>query len=240
MQIVCKTCAAPIKAENLNLENCIGKCEYCNSLTYFGESMRPAKASVEQYREQGWTEQKDALERHARFEVQEEGDDLVIRYRWFTWSILFLMFFCVLWDGFLVVWYVIGFASGGPWMMFIFPILHVAVGVGLTYAVVCSFVNSTEIRVNRQEISVSHGPLPCVKNEHLPASEVKQLYCVEKVTRNENSTSRKYHVMAAWRGGKHKNLITGFQDASQAIYLERLIEKYLQIEDQYVSGEHRL
>jgi hypothetical protein len=239
MQLVCKTCGAPLKSEHINLDNCLAKCEYCHAITYFGEMMHPSRTSADEYNQRDWLEQKDKVERHARFKVEEWGSELAVSYSWFTWGVLFLVFFCVIWDGFLVFWYGIGLSEGAPWIMFVFPLLHVAVGVGLTYFVICCFINSTTIRVAGGEIEVKHGPLPCGKTQRVTTAELEQLFCKEEISRNKNSTSYKYHVMARLTGGADKKLISGFDDATQAVYLERLIEKHLRIEDRALSGEHR-
>lgn len=228
-----------MKSENINLDTCLAKCEYCHAITYFGDEMRPSHASAEEYHNRDWLEQKDKVERHARFQVEEWGNELTVRYSWFTWGVLFLLVFCVIWDGFLVVWYGIGLSAGAPWIMLVFPLLHVAVGAGLTYFVICCFVNSTTIRVTDGEIAVNHGPLPCGQSQRVTTAELEQLFCKMEVSRNKNGNSYKYHVMARITGGSDKKLISGFDDASQAVYLERLIEKHLRIEDRVMSGEHR-
>ena len=240
MQLLCKTCGAPLKSEHINLENCLAKCEYCNALTYFGDEFRPNRTSANEYGSRYDLEQKNNLTKHARFRVEEQGGELLVTYRWFTWAAIFLAFFCVIWDGFLVMWYTIGLTQGAPWMMFLFPLLHVAVGVGLTYTTLCMFLNSTEIRVDAQQIRIAHGPLPCGKNVVLATNQLEQLFCKEEISRGKNSTSYKYHVMAKIKGESDKKLIAGLENPEQAIYLERLIEKHLKIEDRLMSGEHRL
>src|SRR5690606_5247899 len=82
--------------------------------------------------------------------VGQGGGGLVFTRRWFQPVFLFLAFFCLMWDGFLVVWYGIAFATlgtakGPGLMMFVFPLIHVAVGVGLTYYTICGFFNRTEV-----------------------------------------------------------------------------------------------
>src|SRR5262245_34370871 len=60
--------------------------------------------------------------------------EVTIEWRWFRPAQhLFALLFAVCWDAFLVFWYTTAAVSGGPWLVFVFPLIHVAVGVGITY-----------------------------------------------------------------------------------------------------------
>ena len=52
------------------------------------------------------------------------GTTLEIRRRWFTAAVLFLVFFCVFWNGFMIVWHGMAFASGA-WFMSLFGLWSV-------------------------------------------------------------------------------------------------------------------
>jgi hypothetical protein len=156
--------------------------------------------------------------------------------------------FCVVWDGFLIVWYTIGIGglihggecAGFMWGMLLFPLLHVAVGVGLTYAALCTFLNNTVIRVSDGELSVRHGPLLCTGNCNVLTAEIKQLFCTEKKTRGEDSIHRTYIVVALKHDDTKADVITGLDDLNQAWFIEQLLEEHLEITDQRVPEEIRL
>lgn len=71
--------------------------------------------------------------------VEETRQKRTMSFRWFQWTFVFLVFFCIAWDGFLLFWYGaalgIGFLGDDAepvLIMMLFPLLHVAVGTGLT------------------------------------------------------------------------------------------------------------
>lgn len=156
---------------------------------------------------------------------------------WFSRRNFFLAIFCLLWDGFLVYWYPMIFLSpDAPWFVKAFPLMHVALGVGLTYAMLAGFFNKTVIDVGQGMLHVRHGPFPWPGNRNLSAADVTQLYCEEKTSRGENSFT-KYWLNALLRDGKKLSLLAGLEDKDKALYLEQRIESRLGIADRRVGGE---
>ena len=99
-----------------------------------------------------------------RFVVEEFGSELTVSYRWFTPALFFMVFFCLFWDGFMVMWYSIAISqilNGQPaaWAMAAFGLLHLAVGVGITYSTIANFVNRTEVKLSGGMLTVRHGPM---------------------------------------------------------------------------------
>jgi hypothetical protein len=165
---------------------------------------------------------------------------LVILRRWFSPKYVFLLFFCVVWDGFLLFWYSIVFSQGGEGpavIMGLFPLLHVAVGVGLTYSTLAGFLNTTTLTVEDDLLRVRHRPVPWIGNRDLRVADLKQLYVREHVSRSRNGTSTTYRVHAVLDGGNDLKLLSGLEDASQALYVEQQIERHLGIVDEAVGGE---
>ena len=177
--------------------------------------------------------------------VTEAGADLVVRWRWFEPAKhVFLLFFCVVWDSFLTFWYgaaITGLARGGAsgpvLLMLLFPLLHVAVGVGLTYTVIAGFLNSTRVGVRGGALFVQHGPLPWKGNRALDAREVSQLFTKEKVTQGKGGPTSTFELHAILAGGERVPLVTGFSDVEQALWLEQALEERMGIVDVEVAGE---
>src|SRR5512135_1107160 len=96
MEIGCPTCRQPIPAEEVNVQLAIAKCPACNVLFNFAEQVGGRRAAVRK---------RVAVPMPKGIQVEEFGPDLVISWRWWRWPILFLVFFCIAWDGFLVFWY---------------------------------------------------------------------------------------------------------------------------------------
>ena len=154
--------------------------------------------------------------------------------KWFGAQFAFLTAFAIFWDGFLFFWYSKAFASGNL-ITLLFPLLHVAVGIGLTYYVVAGWFNRTHIYVSHGKMAVRHGPIPWFGNKELDTSSFKQLYTKEKISRNRNRTVT-YETHVITRDSKDLKLVGGLDTSEQALYIEQAIETYLGIEDMPVKG----
>ena len=169
--------------------------------------------------------------------VNDHGTGVTLSYRWYSPKFIFLIFFCIFWDGFLFVWYRQALSDNAPILMILFPLLHVAVGVGLTYYTVAGFLNKTIVEVTREGVAISHVPLPWLGNKTIPVSELTQLYREEVVSQGNRSTRVRYQLSAITRENKKIKLLTGIDTADVALFLEQEIEKWLAIRDTKVSGE---
>lgn len=240
MQLFCKKCGQQVLAEDMNLEMALAKCRGCSSVFSILDALQDGTDSgvVSVSRE------RLPVPMPKGYKIDELGRELTITYRWFTLAAFALLFFCVIWDGFLVVWYSIGLsaladgkAGAMGWVMILFPILHVAVGVGLTYGVVCMFVNRTEIRIVGGDLTIWHGPIPCPGNCRIATSDVKQIFVTEVCHRGKHGPRYSYDVNVVKRDGSKKKLVGSLQDVQQALFLEQKLESHLEIADQRVPGE---
>ena len=178
----------------------------------------------------------------SKLKIEELGSTLNMEYKWLKPQAYFFAFFCLFWDGFLVVWYSIAFATDGPLMMILFPLIHVAVGAGLTYYTICLFVNKSYIEVDNSRLSIRHAPLPWWRGTvDLHPRDLEQLYVKEKINKGENGTTKQYSVRAKLKDGSDKSII-GFigMEAHEAQQVEKKIESFLRIPDYYVEGEYGL
>ncbi|MCB9852437.1 MAG: hypothetical protein H6819_05030 [Phycisphaerales bacterium] len=232
MNVFCPQCGAKIPADDMNLSTMAAKCRACQALFSLG----------------GVFEESDERARHDRrvdknvpqpksIRVDESGSGLRIIRRWYSPLYFFMVFFCIAWDGFLVFWYYIALTKDAPWIMSVFPVLHVAVGVGLTYWTIAGFVNRTEIVVDSRELSVAHRPMPWFGALRMPVEQIDQLYCKQKISRGENGTSVSYELFASKKGGGKRKILSGLMDSDHALFVERRVESYLGIRDRRVAGE---
>lgn len=236
MQVHCTNCGVQIPADDLNIDTGIAKCQACNCVFSFLEALRESSAAERPLRA---TAERPVVPQPRGIMVDDLGGRLRLVRRWFRWPLLFLVFFCVAWDGFLVFWYSIAFTQNAPWIMVVFPVAHVAVGVGLTYFVLCGFLNSTSIEVESGGLRIRHGPLPWWGNRTIETADLKQLYCQRRVRSSRNGTSETYELHAQLANGTQLKLLSGLEEAQDALYLEQQIEKYLGIRDIRVAGEYR-
>ena len=241
MLFKCKACGATLQKEDIDLPTGIASCGHCHAVMSFAEEMgikpQPAPAPAPA------AEERPLVPRPREIQVDDQPHRLLMTRRWFHPMLIFLAFFCLFWDGFLVVWYTAGafFArQAGPasLIMFLFPLVHVAVGVGLTYYVIAGFFNRTVVTVTQERFSIVHGPLPWWGNRELRRDEVRQLYCQRHVSTNKNgSTSTNFSVNAVTADGQKLKLLSGLHDLDAAIYLEQQIEARMGIKDERVAGE---
>jgi hypothetical protein len=126
------------------------------------------------------------------------------------------------------------FSTGAPWIMILFPIAHLAVGVGLTYYTLAGFFNHSQLIVDRETFSVSHGPLPWLGNLRVPVAQIAQLYCKEKPGKESSTT---YQMSVILKDGRKKDLLSNLDSPEIGFYIEHQIENWLNIPDQPVRGE---
>lgn len=179
-------------------------------------------------------------------DLRRDNGNLVLIRKWWNIKFIFLTFFVIAWDSFLFFWYSIAFGGsmGGPmnWLMIVFPVLHVAVGIGLTYYTIAGYLNSTIMVVGQGSLSVTHDPMWWPGNKSYQSDMIDQVY----IKRDENkstddegrtSTSVTYSVWLIYKNNKSVELIDNLEDKQEALYFEHILEKELRIEDKPVQGE---
>jgi hypothetical protein len=245
MKIDCNECGARILAADLDLPTSMAKCRACNAVFSFAEHVRPAAIAQ---RERLRAPRPDGLvvretqarstEPGYRDAPREEGSITVVR-RWFAPYYIFLVFFCVAWDGFLVFWYsnLTNTPDSFSLIGAIFPLAHVAAGVGLTYYTIAGLFNSTTMTLDGRTLSVRHGPLPWKGNHTLAREDIKQFYCEHQVNRGKNGPTHSYYLSAVLIDGRSVRL--GTMPVEQARYIEDLFEERLGIADMHVPGDVR-
>lgn len=241
MKFDCKYCGKAIAAEGINLERALAKCAACNAVSDISEALD----GIQRRRKlRSGADDPDGVDRETiglPANVRDESTEYRLRLvrRWFSKSVLILAFFCVFWDGFLIFWYFIAFTEDTPLIMKIFPVLHVAIGIVLTYGVACGFINHTIVEAEGGELRVRHGPLPVPGNRRLTTADIKQLYTRERVRRGKNGYNYNYEVRAKLHQGKSIMLLSYVDDPELALAYEKRIEQFLKIEDEPVRGELR-
>jgi hypothetical protein len=162
---------------------------------------------------------------------------LRVYWRWFRPASIGILFFSIVWDGFLAFWYSMAFTSHAPSAMTLFPIIHVAVGAGVTYLALANLFNHTVVEATRQGLTIRHGPLPWAGNRHMERAELKQLFSSSRVIQGKNSSTTVYELNALTSDGRRVKLLGSLDDPGQALYLEQSLEKRLGIQDVPVVGE---
>ena len=235
MQFSCHACGAPVRADDVNLDRMVAKCRHCDAVFSFADRVATPTTAAK-FRSKG------AVPHPKSIVVDEWAGELRLTRRWFHPGLFFLLFFCIAWDAFLIFWYSMALGDFGPpgafgWLFIIFPVAHVAVGVGLTYFVVAGFLNRTVITAGQGELRVRHGPVPWRGNHSLLTGEIAQLYCGRFATKDQNNGLGVRNVNALMKDGRKVVLVSFLHDPDEARFIEHKLETHLGIADEPVEGE---
>lgn len=176
--------------------------------------------------------------------AEKPGGGWTIERRWFGPSAIVALVFAVFWiwgARHVALW--LGTWRGPfPYSVFrLFPLVHLAIGVGVGYGALAYLLNTTRVEADRAHVSVRHGPLPWKRGVDLSPGAIAQIYCVPRLRRSGDETpSTVYDIRARLRDGRTENLLTGLLSCEQALYVEQEMEWRLGIEDRPVLGEVRL
>lgn len=175
--------------------------------------------------------------------VRRENGNLVILRKWWNPKFIFLTFFVIAWDAFLFGWYYMAFTETAPdpfnWLMIVFPIIHLAVGLGLTYYTIAGYINKTIVVVGQGSLSITHDPMWWPGNKSYSSAQIDQIF-IQKDERTSNKSGTKtiyYSVWATDTDNNSKKLLGLLDHKQEALYFEHILEKELRIEDKPVQGE---
>jgi len=240
MKLLCPDCGKPIPAEDTNIDTGIAKCRACGSIVNVFQALGlPNPTTTALASQTPPSPGAEVLPRPPQMKVQDNGPDgWSARWRWFKPTYIFLTFFCIAWDGFLVFWYsmaIFGPHKGGfEIMAIIFPICHVAVGVALTYTVIAGYLNQTFVTLDNMNLTIRHAPVPWLGNRVIPIDTIRQLYC--KAGKWQKNNSQTYELWVAFKEGDAKCLLT-LDDDGSVRFLEQQLEAKLGIPNERVPGE---
>jgi hypothetical protein len=175
--------------------------------------------------------------------IEEHGGGLTIWWRWFQPQLIFLVFFCIGWNAFLFVWYsmAVGFGGFAPWparvLMFVFPLAHVAAGVGLSYLTLAGLLNRTRMIVDGGTLRVKHQPIPWKQPPPLLTDDIDRIYVTEPTHHSAEHRGFGYTVNVLCRDGRRTELVKGLTDSDKALCVADRLRRHLSIEHRPVAGE---
>lgn len=258
MQVNCPQCQAEIALDDIDLGLRVGKCRSCAQVVNIADQLSGIAGPAADRSPQPRQRDQAIVPQPASLRIEEEGQSLVISKRWFHPAAFFLLFFCIAWDSFLFVWYSIAFgmfgaiqAPGGlfGWLFIIFPIGHVAVGIGLTYTCVATFLNSTTLTVRDGFLSLRHGPMFWPGQCVLSTDDIEQIYVKsllrltsqrQVIVTHGSGASQVYgQLMAVLKSGGERKIWGHEIDPGVIRCIEFRVERFLEIEDRPVAGELR-
>ncbi len=243
MQIKCRSCGTLIPAEDVSIDVVLAKCRSCHAVFDFSDQVR-----LEKVPEAKLQRDRGEIPMPRQFKVEEEGRGLAVTRRWGRGPAIFFLIFATFWNVIVLVFVAAflgglmkpseGSGSSSPWFMGLFLVPFVLVGIGTGWAALALLLNRTTIRVDNERLTVTHGPVWWPGRRSLETALLDQLYCEEYVAYTQNNVPQyRLAVRALCKDGSRIKLAGGMEDAGQALYLERLLEKHLGIADRPVRGE---
>lgn len=229
IKINCIDCNTPVRAEDINLQTNIAKCQNCHSVFGFEAQLKNAPKN------------RPEIAMPENVEVLHLQNELDINFSWWTPEKKpnFLIFFTCFWN-FIVGIFVLVALVTGEWLMLAGISIHLTIGLGLAYYLLCKYFNKTVFRVTRNYLTTQHKPLwiPFYKTHDIPVDEIEQLYAKEYVAATQNKQPvYAYAVYLLTTGGKDIKIIKGLDTPEQALYIEQEVEKFLGLVDRKVRGE---
>lgn len=233
--LACPKCRAGIPASDVNLNALVGKCAACHHVFRIDPSEldagssapaespgRPSSITLER------EEPSPILRDTYRDATGRPPTTFTLRRRWFQAQHVFLLFFCIAWDSFLVFWYGSAMTTDAPWLMIVFPVAHVAVGVGLTYSVIAGFLNRTTLTLTPDALAVRHGPVPWRGNASFSRGDIRgvELTMHTPDRSNHSSASGAHAVSLRLADQSLAKLLGGLTD-EEARYIRWTVEDAL-------------
>ena len=192
VKLHCPRCGRLIPAAGIDLPTLQAKCGFCDLAFSFSINRQQDRAFRPSFADQTST---IALRPPGMF-VDDVPGFFRIRWRWFSYETVWATLFCVAFDAALIHWYRM---PGRVHASLITPnniilILFLIPCVIMTYSVLCGYFNITKIILNRSELVVTRGPLPCGGNRRLSVNQIQQL-----------DSERSFVPASLLQGGERRN-----------------------------------
>ncbi len=170
MKLRCPRCRHTIPAADINIQAMTALCRACADIVAIDPANRDDDAP---------------LATPARFRLDADpardagpavNRAFAVSWSWWRWHHLVLLFFCGIWDGFLLVWYAaitthLGTMGWAAIIFLVFPVLHVAVGAAMTWFAIAAICNRTTITCTGELLTIRHGPIPWPGNHAFHAAD---------------------------------------------------------------------
>lgn len=218
-RLACESCKRAIARTDIDQRLGTATCGGCGAVWTLDGDREPRPAEPDPGR---WT-------------TTVEGTQLLLRHRWFGWTALFLVLWCGFWDlGMIAMWG--GWLGGAREPSAALPLVpHSLIGLAMTWYMLASLLNTTEIRVGGGRLRLAHGPVPWPGGVEISRDDIQQLFVQESsVAVNRRAT---YNLIWVDRAGISRVLVRWMRSVSEARWLEQQIEERWEIEDRRVGGE---
>lgn len=236
LYLQCVNCGKVTSFDSVSPEDEDPKCSACSgTLGLKSQKHTSSKTKVKSEVKDRRIRLKQYFQKHKGVDILEtdEGLDVLISH-FHTHSkgtSYFLLFFTFVWFSILMVF-------PFSWMLS----FHFLGGLAVLLTAASRFLNKTSIRIDHRNIEISKGPISLQKSKLIDVDRIDQAFVKRKVNMSSDngSVTYTYELRLKEKGSYSSETIYSSEDANCCFYLEQEIENYLDIDDEYVQGEHML
>ena len=177
------------------------------------------------------------------FQIDNGPEGFVIRLKLLEPEIIVDIFYCLVFNGFLIVFIFLDSVFSFSTVLYLIFVLW------MDHRVFAYLFNTTTITIGCDEIKVRHAPVPAFGEKTIARAGIQQVYS-KKTIISPGWYALQYHpywlnsypyktcgVNVIVNGGGDIKLIGGFCRKEDALFIEQQIEKYLGISNAPVPGE---
>ncbi len=229
MAIVCPECSTELPFEAYNEDRGVAKCPKCFAVFNF----RSRAQEVVHGGAPGARHAPVPTRAPAGIRVRQDGERLEVRRSWIGLDALLSG------GAALFMWFVL--ATEAYEASRALSAVWTAAAAAVSYYALAKLLNGTTLEVTRRWTRLRHGPLPWPGGKTVPSASITQLYCkcIPAYRRwfdfaPPELDSLRYELRAIVRTEGYWTLMQDFTSADGALYVERLVEDWLRIEDRAV------
>lgn len=239
MRIHCPSCGIQIPASDVNIDTAIAKCVACNSVFEIKNAIEHDAHHHAQVHEQS-----EPVTRPSGITVKESGVNRRIIQRWYSSRFLVIFIFCIFWDSSLITWYSRAFwEHNSHWLVKMFPIPHLLLGLGLTYYTFCGLLNRTTFETGSSGLSIRHWPLPWFGIREYDIHQIDHIHYGAKPHRESKDEDKRdrdpavlnllpiFKLYVVTKDGKSQKVLPARLRLDQVKYPKKELERDLGIAD---------
>ncbi len=222
MQLQCPRCGQAVPGDDLDLSRGVGVCRPCGEIVPF-----PATSPGGAFAVTPFSPTTGRVYRPASYALVERTTGDAAAPLWEgslppnRLAAVPMLFFCLVWDTFMAVWYAIAISSRVG-VMAVFGVLHLGAGIFLTHKAIVTLLNTRRLAIGRGMVSWRSGPVPDRGNVSLPLERVVGFS--PRVTQGKTTT---FSVAMNLDDGSFRELDVSASDAASAEYAAATFDEAL-------------
>lgn len=218
MRVVCSKCQQPVAGADIDLAANRALCRPCGELFAIpgGSAIAPAQVSA--------LANVDAT--HVPVDLKWT-ERIAPKYALFTLApsrmlAVPILVFALVWDSFIITFYTAMAHGKGPTIAFLFPLIHVGVGIFVTWFGLTRMFNTSRLMLDSSQFDLKSGPIPA-RNAHIAIDLIDQFDAIE--TRGNRGTSWAVRVLT--RDDRARKLALPVDQREHALFVAAKLNEAL-------------